>query len=38
MPSDNVKAANMRVVPETYRRAMETQVDVDKSSASQLGR
>ena len=25
-----VKAAFMRVVPETYRRAMETQVDVDK--------
>ena len=31
MPSAIVKAAYMRVVPETYRRAMETQVDVDKS-------
>ena len=30
MPSATVKAAYMRVVPETYRRAMETQVDVDK--------
>ena len=30
MPSTIVKAAYMRVVPETYRRAMETQVDVDK--------
>ena len=30
MPSAIVKAACMRVVPETYRRAMETQVDVDK--------
>ena len=30
MPSAIVKAAFMRVVPETYRRAMETQVDVDK--------
>ena len=30
MPSAIVKAAYMRVVPETYRRAMETQVDVDK--------
>ena len=30
MPSAIVKAANMRVVPETYRSAMETQVDVDK--------
>ena len=30
MRSAIVKAAYMRVVPETYRRAMETQVDVDK--------
>ena len=30
MPSAIVKAAYMRVVPETYRGAMETQVDVDK--------
>ena len=30
MPSTVVKAAYMRVVPATYRRAMETQVDVDK--------
>ena len=30
MPSAIVKATYMRVVPETYRRAMETQVDVDK--------
>ena len=30
MPSAIVKAAYMRVVPETYRRAMETQVDADK--------
>ena len=30
MPSAVVKAAYIRVVPETYRRAMETQVDVDK--------
>ena len=30
MPSAIVKAAYMRVVPETCRRAMETQVDVDK--------
>ena len=30
MPSAIVKAAYMRVVAETYRRAMETQVDVDK--------
>ena len=30
MPSAIVKAADMRVVPETYRRAMETQVDVNK--------
>ena len=30
MPSAIVKAAYMRVVPETYRRAMETQVDVYK--------
>ena len=30
MPSAIVKAAYMKVVPETYRRAMETQVDVDK--------
>ena len=29
-PSAIVKAAYMRVVPESYRRAMETQVDVDK--------
>ena len=28
MPSAIVKAAYMRVVPETYRRAMETRVDV----------
>ena len=30
MPSAIFKSAYMRVVPETYRRAMETQVDVDK--------
>ena len=30
MPSAIVKAAYMRVFPETYRRAMETEVDVDK--------
>ena len=30
MPSAIDKAAYMRVVPETYRRAMETQVHVDK--------
>ena len=30
MPSAIVKASYMRVVPETSRRAMETQVDVDK--------
>ena len=30
MPSAIGKAACMRVVPETYRRVMETQVDVDK--------
>ena len=30
MPSATVKAAYMRVVPETNRRGMETQVDVDK--------
>ena len=30
MPSAIVKAAYMRVAPKTYRRAMETQVDVDK--------
>ena len=30
MPSAIVKAAYMKVVPETYRRVMETQVDVDK--------
>ena len=30
VPSAIVKAAFQRVVPETYRRAMETQVDVDK--------
>ena len=30
MPSAIVKAAYMRVVPETHRGAMETQVDVDK--------
>ena len=30
MPSAIVKAAYMRVVPKTYLRAMETQVDVDK--------
>ena len=30
MPSAIGKAAEMRVVPETYRRAMEAQVDVDK--------
>ena len=29
MPSAIVKAAYMRVVPETYRGAMEKQVDVD---------
>ena len=29
MPSAIAKAAYMRVVPETYRRVMETQVDVD---------
>ena len=30
MPSAIVKAAYMRVVPETHRRAMQTEVDVDK--------
>ena len=30
MPSAIVKDAYMRVVPETHRGAMETQVDVDK--------
>ena len=30
MPSAIVKATYMRVVPETYRRAVEIQVDVDK--------
>ena len=30
MPSAIVKAAWMKVVPETYRKALETQVDVDK--------
>ena len=30
MPSAIVEAACVRVVPETYRRAMETQVDADK--------
>ena len=30
MPSAIVKAAKIGVVPETYRRAMETRVDVDK--------
>ena len=30
MPSAIVKAAYLKVVPETYRRALETQVDVDK--------
>ena len=30
MPSAIIKAAFVRVVPETYRRAMETQVDVDE--------
>ena len=30
MPRAIVRAAHMRVVPETHRRAMETQVDVDK--------
>ena len=30
MPSAIVKAAFLRVVPETHRRAMETQIDVDK--------
>ena len=30
MPSAIAKAAYMRVVPETYRRVMETQVDVDR--------
>ena len=30
MHSAIVKAACIRVVPETYRRAMETQVDVDE--------
>ena len=30
MPSAIVKAAYMRVVPESYRRALETQVDIDK--------
>ena len=33
MPSAIVKAAYMRVVPKTYRRAMETQVDVATSSS-----
>ena len=36
MPSAIVKAAYMRVVPETYRRAMETQVDVDKVETHNL--
>ena len=30
MPSAIVMAPHVRVVPETHRRAMETQVDVDK--------
>ena len=30
MPSAIVKAVHMRVVPETYRRALETQFDADK--------
>ena len=30
MPSSIIKAAYMKVVPETYRKALETQVDVDK--------
>ena len=38
MPSAIVKAGCMRVIPETYRRALETQVDVDKSWTPQLGR
>ena len=37
MPSAIVKAAYMRVVPETYRRAMETQVDVDQVEPHNLG-
>ena len=36
MPSAIVKAAYVRVVPETYRRAMETQVDVDKGEPHNL--
>ena len=36
MPSATVNAAYMRVVPETYRTAMETQVDVDKVEAHNL--
>ena len=36
MPSAIVKAAYMRVVPETYRRAMEKQVDVDKVETHSL--
>ena len=36
MPSAIVQAAYMRVVPETYRRAMETQVGVDKVEAHNL--
>ena len=38
MPSAIVKAAYMRVVPETYRRAMEKQVDADKVEPHNLGR
>ena len=36
MPSAIVKAAYMRVAPETYRRAMEAQVDVDKDEPHNL--
>ena len=36
MPSAIVKAACVRVVPETYHRAMETQVDVDKVEPHKL--
>ena len=36
MPSAIVKAAYMRAVPETYRRAMETQVDADKVDTHNL--
>ena len=36
MPSAIVKAAYMRVVPETYRRVLETQVDVDKVETHNL--